>query len=57
MVGNGVATIVIARWENEFDPIRANRVLNEPTLVPVEQPVHMPASPAEAIRDLDRIAK
>lgn len=57
MVGNGVATIVIARWENEFDPIRANHVLNEPTLVPVEQPVPMPASPAEAVRDLDRIAK
>jgi aerobic C4-dicarboxylate transport protein len=58
MVGNGVATIVIAKWENEFDLIRANHVLNEPTFIPAEQPpVHMPASPAEAIRDLDKIAK
>jgi aerobic C4-dicarboxylate transport protein len=58
MVGNGVATIVIAKWENEFDHIRANHVLNEPTFIPPEQPpVHMPASPSEAISDLDKIAK
>ncbi len=29
MVGNGVATIVIAKWENEFDAERAQKVLNE----------------------------
>ncbi len=29
MVGNGVATIVIARWENEFDAKKAARVLDE----------------------------
>lgn len=28
MVGNGVATIIVAKWENEFDAERANRVLN-----------------------------
>ena len=28
LVGNGVATIVIAKWENEFDAPRAQRVLN-----------------------------
>ena len=28
MVGNGVATIVIARWENEFDDRKAQRVLD-----------------------------
>ncbi len=28
LVGNGVATIVIAKWENEFDAPRARRVLN-----------------------------
>jgi aerobic C4-dicarboxylate transport protein len=28
LIGNGVATIVIARWENEFDDRRAQRVLN-----------------------------
>jgi aerobic C4-dicarboxylate transport protein len=56
MVGNGVATIVIAKWENEFDPVRANHVLNELTFIPPEQPpVHMPATPAEAIRDMDRV--
>src|SRR5215475_1440751 len=54
MVGNGVATIVIAKWENEFDHIRAHNVLNEPTFIPPEQPsIQMPATPAEAIRDLD----
>jgi aerobic C4-dicarboxylate transport protein len=57
MVGNGVATIVIAKWENEFDAVRANHVLNEPTSVPVEKPVQMLGSPAEAFRDLDKIAK
>jgi aerobic C4-dicarboxylate transport protein len=28
LIGNGVATIVIAKWENEFDTSRARRVLN-----------------------------
>ena len=28
MVGNSVATIIVARWENEFDGARAARVLN-----------------------------
>ena len=28
MVGNGVATIIIAKWENEFDAARAQQVLN-----------------------------
>jgi aerobic C4-dicarboxylate transport protein len=31
MVGNGVATIVIARWENEFDAAKATAVLNSPS--------------------------
>jgi len=29
MVGNGVATIIVAKWENEFDAGRAKLVLNE----------------------------
>lgn len=58
MVGNGVATIVIAKWENEFDSVRANQVLDEPTFIPPEQPpVHMPESPAEAIHDVNSTAK
>lgn len=28
LIGNGVATIVIAQWEGEFDYARANRLLN-----------------------------
>jgi aerobic C4-dicarboxylate transport protein len=28
LIGNGVATIVIARWENEFDDRQAQRVLD-----------------------------
>ncbi len=28
LIGNGVATIVIARWENEFDDRKAQRVLD-----------------------------
>jgi aerobic C4-dicarboxylate transport protein len=28
LIGNGVATIVIARWENEFDDRKAQRILN-----------------------------
>ena len=31
MVGNGVATIIVAKWENEFDAERAKRVLNGET--------------------------
>jgi aerobic C4-dicarboxylate transport protein len=27
LAGNGVATIVVAKWENEFDPVHADRVL------------------------------
>jgi aerobic C4-dicarboxylate transport protein len=30
MIGNGAATIIIAKWENEFDAVTAERVLNEP---------------------------
>jgi len=36
MVGAGVATIVIARWENEFDMAKAVAVLNEAQIEPLE---------------------
>jgi aerobic C4-dicarboxylate transport protein len=29
LIGNGVPTIVIARWENDFDDRRVQRVLNQ----------------------------
>jgi aerobic C4-dicarboxylate transport protein len=58
MVGNGVATIVIARWENEFDAIRAEQVLNDKAPPPLasESPA-IPESPAEALRDLKSPSK
>lgn len=34
MIGNSVATVVIARWENEFDRARAARVLNGEAVEP-----------------------
>jgi len=56
MIGNGVATIIVARWENEFDAARAKKVLDEKhheTPAP-QVPVHAPETPAEAIRDLEQ---
>jgi aerobic C4-dicarboxylate transport protein len=29
LIGNGVATIVVAKWEGEFDAVQADRVFNE----------------------------
>lgn len=34
MIGNGVATIVVAKWEGEFDAVRANRILNGESFLP-----------------------
>lgn len=34
MIGNGVATIVIAKWEGEYDAERANRILSGETFLP-----------------------
>jgi aerobic C4-dicarboxylate transport protein len=44
MIGAGVATIVIARWENEFDQARAAAVLNGANIEPPD-PAPSPASP------------
>lgn len=38
LIGNGVATVVIAKWEGEFDAERAARVLNG-TLPLAENPI------------------
>jgi aerobic C4-dicarboxylate transport protein len=52
MVGNSVATIVIARWENEFNRETALRVLNGEAPAVVEQPVPAPKpSGAELVSD------
>ena len=37
LIGNGVATIVVARWEKEFDLERARRILGG---MPFEQAAH-----------------
>lgn len=34
LIGNGVATIVVAKWEGEFDAVRANAILNGENLTP-----------------------
>ena len=56
MVGNGVATVVMAKWENEFDARQAQRALEskprEPKGVITGSP--LPETPAEAIEDLKK---
>jgi aerobic C4-dicarboxylate transport protein len=47
VVGNSVATVVIARWENEFNRETAVRVLNEGCAIPVAEPTPAP-SPSDA---------
>src|SRR5207302_643368 len=49
MIGNGVATIVIGRWEKEFDANQARRVLDSKGYDPrkLDSP-KMPETPAEA---------
>ena len=38
LVGNGVATVVISRWENELDLTRMTQVLNNETVVEADEP-------------------
>ncbi len=46
LVGNGVATIVVARWEGQFDDARAHAILRSPAdLVEGELKVEPPAIP------------
>jgi Na+/H+-dicarboxylate symporter len=49
LVGNGVATVVIAKWENEFDQSRALAVLDDPAAASSAEPAGavpgVPASP------------
>lgn len=48
LVGNGVATIVVARWEGQFDDARAHAILRSPAdLVEGELTVEPPAIPPE----------
>jgi aerobic C4-dicarboxylate transport protein len=47
LVGNAVATVVIARWEKEFDAGKAAAVLNEEEVELVQ------AAPAVSVRDVE----
>ena len=46
LVGNGVATLVVAKWTGALDAARLNRVLNHPTQQDAQEP--------EAILDLEQ---
>jgi aerobic C4-dicarboxylate transport protein len=56
LIGNGVATVLISKWEGEFDPIRAREMLRHgPPAVVAEGLVHAPedlaAAAAEKLRE------
>ena len=54
LIGNGVATVVISRWENELDVPRMEAVLAGREVAPIDgvvEPVALPA-PAAALRDV-----
>ncbi|HEY5513185.1 MAG TPA: dicarboxylate/amino acid:cation symporter [Geomonas sp.] len=38
LVGNGVATVVVSRWENELDSERMRRVLNNESVIEADEP-------------------
>jgi aerobic C4-dicarboxylate transport protein len=54
LIGNGVATVVVAKWTDDLDTVRMNRILNQETAIESDEPervldateAHMPASPA-----------
>ena len=54
LIGNGVATVVVAKWTGDLDGMRMQRVLNNETDVEAEEPeevldrteAHMPAAAA-----------
>jgi aerobic C4-dicarboxylate transport protein len=41
LVGNGVATVVVSRWENELDMVKMTRVLNNETDIEAEEPEYL----------------
>jgi aerobic C4-dicarboxylate transport protein len=51
LIGNGVATVVIARWENELDREKANAVLNEINAEQIASTPATPTSPEAPLRD------
>jgi aerobic C4-dicarboxylate transport protein len=58
LIGNGAATVLISKWENEFDEKRAEAVLNSETLPPaqpvfVESPSKLAGHAAEQLSQQD----
>ena len=49
LIGNGVATVVVSRWENELDMAKMARMLNDDTDIEAEEPeLVMEGEPAAA---------
>jgi len=52
LIGNGIATVVVARWEKEFDDERAHRILSGVPFEIAIHPTEIPAIPNAARSDL-----
>ena len=56
LIGNGVATVLISKWENEFDEAKASEMLNSKTPPPaseqglVDSPENLSSNAAEELR-------
>jgi aerobic C4-dicarboxylate transport protein len=56
LIGNGVATVLVSKWENEFDDVKAAKMLNSksppPTtdMVLVDSPENLQRNAAEELR-------
>jgi len=65
LVGNGVATVVVARWTGDLDVARMNRQLNNETEIEAEEPEavldlkeeHMAVSPAPAVTPVGTVIR
>jgi aerobic C4-dicarboxylate transport protein len=57
LIGNGVATVLISKWENEFDQAKADEMLNSTTPPPsspvtlVDSPENLGRNAAEELRE------
>jgi aerobic C4-dicarboxylate transport protein len=47
LIGNGVATVVVARWENALDVPRMQRILNHETAAEADEPETLVANEPE----------
>jgi aerobic C4-dicarboxylate transport protein len=54
LIGNGTATIVIAKWEKEFDEKTAEAVLNNPNAVKEEVPSEVQPVPILPLEDVNK---